>query len=196
MTLSFDGCVFNECFIGLFSPKQPGRRVRRAVPSPTERRPWTSPTKNRSNTTVASAGSSRSTLDQTPKIQNWLCHKSVRGIQVIYSISFGEDFIWKFIIPHFHSLKSEKCQRQRLTYLITLLYATEWCHFDVTMSLTYSCTPKWCMNKSILQNIASIKIWQGMKQFSKKTWCSFFFSLSLYLDLICTIVIMVVPFYI
>ncbi|XP_072018920.1 protein FAM228B-like [Amphiura filiformis] len=59
----------------------PGRRRQRTVASPTERRPWTSPSKNRSNTTVVSAGSSRSTLDQTPKIQNWLCHKSVRGIQ-------------------------------------------------------------------------------------------------------------------
>lgn len=61
--------------------RRDGRRYTATSSLTPERRPWSSPTKNHSNTTVLSSGSSRSTLDQTPKIQNWLCQKSIRGIQ-------------------------------------------------------------------------------------------------------------------
>ncbi|XP_071476681.1 protein FAM228B-like [Diadema antillarum] len=44
-----------------------------------DRRPWSTPVPSRAS--MASAGSSRSALDQTTNIQNWLCQKAVRHVQ-------------------------------------------------------------------------------------------------------------------
>ncbi|XP_071801241.1 protein FAM228B-like [Asterias amurensis] len=56
----------------------PGRREsRRRLPE--TKRPWSTPVSRSS--TALSANSSRSSLDQSAKIQNWLCQKSIRGVQ-------------------------------------------------------------------------------------------------------------------
>jgi hypothetical protein len=79
----------HEALMADFKPTErvrssPGRReARRKLPE--TKRPWSTPV-SRSSITL-SANSSRSSLDQSTKIQNWLCQKSIRGVQVNLNVA-------------------------------------------------------------------------------------------------------------
>ncbi|XP_054753477.2 protein FAM228B-like [Lytechinus pictus] len=69
----------------LFTKRHTWRRKLEELPEQTEpscsspQRPWSTPLASR--TSMMSAGSTGSALDQTAKIQNWLCQKAVRHVQ-------------------------------------------------------------------------------------------------------------------